>query len=57
MGTFLRTTSYASYENMHVLLMKFLYLFLLPEINITSFFSFLDGGGGGEAGVTSNHLS
>ena len=36
-GYLLSTTSHTWYENRHVLLMKFLYIFPLPEINITLF--------------------
>ena len=45
--SFLSPTSNASYEKMHMLWMKFIYLFLLPEINITLFFARGGGGGGG----------
>ena len=45
---------HSSYEKMHMLKMKFLYEFLLPEINFTFFFSFwVVGWGWNVVGATS----
>ena len=46
----LSALSHASYENMHVLSMKFLVKFLLPAINIAVLVGEGGRGGGGEDG-------
>ena len=56
-GTFwAQPTSCASYEKMHMLLMKFLYWFPLPKMNITFAWEVGRGWGGGRGRATSTSV-